>query len=90
MTSIALLSAFAAILVAGAGAIANESTHGQVAEGMGLGHQHMLDYGGYHCTSHEAPNEGPHHIEHMHEQHPANHASCPGGQRMHEQHTGMT
>ena len=69
--------------VAGAGMMANEASHGQVAEMMGVGHQHMADYGGYHCTSHQG-DHASHHVDHMHNETHAAHAGCPGGSGMHD------
>lgn len=44
---------------------ANEVTHGGLAETMGAGHHHMLDYDGYHCATHDGPRADQHH-QHMH------------------------
>lgn len=61
MTYVAM--ATAALMLGAVGA--NEMMHGDLAEGMGLGHRHMADYGGYHCS---APGDEHHsaHMEHMH------------------------
>ncbi len=48
--------------------VANEFGHGAVAETLGFGHHHMLDAGGYHCVDHNDPDQGPRHMEHMHNQ----------------------
>lgn len=87
------------LLLAGFGA--NEMTHGGVAGTMGLGHHHMLDYGGYHCADHHDDAVAGDHFEHMHSQawngswngtygpgyH--EHAACySDGQAMHDQHMG--
>lgn len=69
--------------VAGVGMMANEMTHGGVSETMGLGHQHMADYGGYHCASHMGEH-GAHHVEHMHNETHMDHGNCPGGASMHD------
>ena len=68
--------------MAGAGMMANEASHGGVAEAMGLGHHHMADVGGYHCASHTGEH-GPHHVQHMHNETRAAHAACAGGAAMH-------
>lgn len=68
----------AALAVAGLLAllfVVNELGHGAVAETVGLGHHHMLDYGGYHCAGHDTP-DGARHMQHMHGNH--THAPCPG------------
>ena len=78
-----LIVALAIAGLAGMGTMANEGTHGGVAEMMGLGHQHMTDVGGYHCASHMG-DHGQEHMEHMHEEHPMDHSSCPGGSGMHD------
>lgn len=75
----------------------NEVSHGAVSETVGLGHQHMTDVGGYHCTAHDHPDQADEHMAHMHgdagnataHHHggPHNHQSCyEDGSRMHEQH----
>lgn len=58
-----VLMAVSGLMLAGVGA--NEMTHGGVAEGTGLGHQHMADYGGYHCADPEDM-DWERHQEHMH------------------------
>lgn len=68
--------------VAGAGFMANEMTHGGMAETMGMGHHHLADYGGYHCASHDG-SEGMHHMEHMHGENFTAHSGCNGGAPMH-------
>ena len=69
--------------IAGLGTMANEGTHGGVAEMMGFGHHHMADYGGYHCASHMGA-DGGQHVQHMHEEMAVHHDDCPGGQEMHD------
>jgi hypothetical protein len=78
-----LIAALAIGGLAAVGAMANEATHGGVSEMMGMGHHHMADVGGYHCASH-MDEHGEHHMEHMHEEHPMDHDSCPGGSGMHD------
>lgn len=78
---------------------ANEAMHGDVAEAMGAGHQHMLDYGDYHCAPHDHAEHGDHHMEHMHagsngtstngtHHHDVDHSECPGGGHMGPGHHG--
>lgn len=58
-----------ALILAGALAFtfgANEISHGEVADTVGFGHQHMLDYDGYHCAPHDDEAHREHHYEHMH------------------------
>lgn len=54
----------AGIMMGGFGA--NEASHGSLAEGMGLGHHHMSDYGGYHCAGPDDAHWGQH-VDHMHD-----------------------
>lgn len=68
--------------MAGFGVTANEASHGAMAEGMGLGHQHMTDVGGYHCASHQG-SQAAMHQQHMHNETQMQHGSCPGGSGMH-------
>ena len=42
-------------LALGGAFLANEWSHGGLAEATGLGHRHMLDHGGYHCADHDDP-----------------------------------
>ena len=83
MMSTAIMAGLVVAGVAGVGMMANEATHGGVAEMMGLGHNHMADYGGYHCASHDG-SHGQHHMTHMHDETHAGHAGCPGGSQMHD------
>lgn len=74
------------LLVTGVAAgafLMNEWSHGGVSEAMGLGHRHMLDYGGYHCAAHDDPELGAMHMAHMHGNAAMPHASCPGSAGMH-------
>jgi hypothetical protein len=60
--------AFVAAIAAGVmmtGFAANEMSHGGLAEGMGMGHQHMLDHGGYHCADPDDAHWDDH-VAHMH------------------------
>lgn len=82
MLTPAAITALAILALAAVGTLANEGTHGGVAEGMGLGHHHMADYGGYHCASHSGMH-GSEHMAHMHGETHADHADCPGGSEMH-------
>lgn len=69
--------------VAGVGMMGNEMTHGGMSEMMGMGHNHMADYGGYHCSSHTG-DHGSHHMDHMHGDNYTAHEGCPGGSGMHQ------
>jgi hypothetical protein len=68
--------------MAGFGVMANEGTHGGMAEAMGLGHHHMTDVGGYHCASHSGP-DAQRHMDHMHNETMVHHENCSGGSSMH-------
>ena len=46
----------------GGGFLVNEWSHGALSETVGLGHHHMLDYGGYHCSAYNATAYGDHHM----------------------------
>lgn len=63
MLSATMIAAITLSGILGAGFMANEATHGGMAEAMGMGHQHMFDYGGQHCT------DASHRGEHMDMQH---------------------
>ena len=69
--------------VSGIGVLANETTHGGFVDTIGLGHHHLADYGGYHCTSHRG-DLGERHIQHMHNETLSQHNACPGGATMHK------
>lgn len=83
-----------AILMSGVlmtGFAANEFSQGDLAEGLGFGHHHMLDWGGYHCA--EPGDEAwEQHEEHMHNGTHANEEHC-GAPHMqdgwHHGHGGM-
>ncbi len=92
-----------ALILAGVLALtfgANEISHGQVAESVGAGHQHMFDYDGYHCADHDDPDHRDQHYQHMHgaayqngswmEGHGPyhDHAACYGAFGGHEPHEG--
>ncbi|MFA5943102.1 MAG: hypothetical protein WC876_01410 [Candidatus Thermoplasmatota archaeon] len=77
-----LIAALVVAGVAGAGTMANEAMHGDLADGMGFGHSHMTDYDGAHCASHTGPH-APQHMEHMHNGTMVPHDSCAGGAGMH-------
>jgi hypothetical protein len=47
------------------GFAANEMSHGGFADAMGMGHQHMADWGGYHCAGPDDAHWADH-VEHMH------------------------
>lgn len=83
--------AVVAAAILATGFAANEMSHGAVAETMGVGHHHMLDYGGYHCAGVEDAEHWDHHVEHMHGGNAtADHAGCGGNhQRMHDGYGGM-
>lgn len=66
-------------LLSGVGVVGNEATHGGWAQSMGLGHHHLADYDGHHCTSHASPA----HMRHMHNGTFTDHQHCPGGVNMH-------
>lgn len=61
------------------GFAANEMTHGGFAESMGMGHHHMTDHGGYHCTGPDDDAHWQDHVDHMHEEHAGDHC---GGEHM--------
>lgn len=62
----------------GAGFAGNEVSHGAMAEAMGLGHHHMMDYDGAHCASLDGPMAAQH-VGHMHGgDWNATHAGCGG------------
>lgn len=63
MEMIGVLAA-SGLLLAGFGA--NEVTHGGVSEAMGLDHNHMLDYGDYHCADPGDTEHWDEHVEHVH------------------------
>ncbi len=88
MMSAGMMAGLVVAGMAGAGFMANEATHGAMAEAMGLGHNHMADYGGYHCAAHDGAH-GAHHAEHMHNATSMPHGSCPGGSGMHGGMVGM-
>lgn len=71
-------------LVLAGGFFGNEWTHGGLSETWGLGHHHMFDYGGYHCTSHNDTVHPQHHYEHMHANGSRPHRHCPGSLGMHD------
>lgn len=91
--------AFPLALALGAGTAfgANEWTHGGVAEGVGVGHHHLADYGGYHCAPHDDATRAALHRAHMHGNATMTdeagvtmmgdatraHAACPGGAAEH-------
>lgn len=79
-----VLMSASALLLAGFGA--NEMTHGGVAEGMGLGHQHMMDYDGYHCAE-PGDTDWERHQEHMHDSTVGDH--CGSGHMGAGHHGGM-
>lgn len=97
-TLLALAVPLGLAAVLGTAFAANEWTHGDVAGAMGLGHRHMLDYGGYHCVDHADVQHADHHRAHLHgnvtmadAQGAAMfgtatmpHGSCPGGAAMHD------
>lgn len=72
------------------GFTANELSHGNVAEMMGLGHHHALDYNGYHCAGVEDATHWQHHVDHVHGGDASMpHAGCGGDHlRMHEAYGG--
>lgn len=71
-------------LALGSGFLANEWSHGGLSEAMGMGHNHMLDFGDYHCADHNDPQQGAMHMAHMHQADaPMPHDGCPGGSDMH-------
>lgn len=82
----AMMAALLVSGVAGIGMMANEASHGQMAELMGLGHNHMADYGGYHCAAHDGE-QAALHAAHMHNGTGngtmVGHSDCPGGAGMH-------
>lgn len=59
----------------GGGFLMNEWSHGGMAEAMGLGHHHMLDYGGVHCLP---PDDGARLAAHM-DPHAPMHGPCATG-----------
>lgn len=69
-------------LAFGGAFVANEWSHGGVARSMGMGHQHMLDYGGYHCVDHDDARHHERHMNHMHGNVTMPHDRCPGGGNM--------
>lgn len=92
-----------ALILAGVLALtfgANEISHGQVAETVGVDHHHMLDHGGYHCAAHDDAELREHHHEHMHGASYHNgtwmngtgpyhdHAACYGDMDGHQPHEG--
>lgn len=65
-----------------AGFAGNEMAHGGMAEAMGLGHRHMMDYDGAHCAAMDGA-MGAQHLQHMHRGDPsASHMGC--GARHHQ------
>lgn len=44
----------------------NEISHGAVAGTVGFGHNHMADYGGYHCSGPDDAEAWMNHVEHVH------------------------
>ena len=71
-------------LALGSGFLANEWSHGGLSEATGAGHHHLLDYGGYHCASHDDSEQGQMHMAHMHQANASMpHDGCPGGTGMH-------
>ena len=83
MLQTGMMAALAVSAVAGVGMMGNEMTHGAFSEAMGFGHNHMADYGGYHCASHMGPDAADH-MRHMHNATFAPHEGCPGGSGMHQ------
>lgn len=73
---LALPVALAALF--GTGFLANEWSHGAMSEAVGLGHHHVLDYGGYHCAGHGDAEHGAHHAAHMHGNASRPHQGCAG------------
>jgi hypothetical protein len=72
-------------LAMGTGFVANEWSHGGLSDAFGMGHRHLLDFGGYHCAAHDDPERGPMHASHMHGNGlPVEHAGCRGGSQMHD------
>lgn len=82
MMSASMMGALIVSGLAGMGVMANEASHGGMAQAMGLGHHHLTDVGGYHCASHTGP-DGATHMEHMHNETMMQHGNCPGGSGMH-------
>lgn len=59
-----------AIIVTGVfmgGFAGNEMSGGAFAESMGMGHHHMTDHGGYHCSGPGDEEHWADHVEHMHD-----------------------
>ena len=69
--------------LSGGGFVVNEWSHGEMAEAMGLGHHHMLDYDGVHCAAHNNATQGQMHAAHMHGNSSVPHDGCAGGAAMH-------
>ena len=87
MVSIPLIAAIAAGVMM-TGFAANEMSHGGFAESMGMGHHHMMDYGGYHCTGPEDTENWQDHVNHMHGKGAGEH--CRGGHMQMSGHQGMS
>lgn len=97
-TWLALAVPLGLVAVLGTAFAANEWTHGAMAEAAGVGHRHMLDYGGYHCVDHADAPHADHHRAHMHGNATLAdaqgramfgnatmpHGACPGGPGMHD------
>jgi hypothetical protein len=85
MVNLPLIAAIAAGMMM-TGFAANEMTHGGMAESMGMGHQHMLDHGGYHCAE-PGSAHWENHEAHMHDGNMTDH--CGGGHMGMNGHPGM-